>query len=134
MTPPAADDRPVGELVQDLSKQTATLARQELRLAQLEMQQKAKKAGVGAGLFGGAGILALFGFGAIVAAAIMALATAIDAWLAAVVVGVVLFAIAGVVALVGKREVAQATPLAPEQAISSTQQDVQEIKDRRAHA
>ncbi|MGX6448431.1 phage holin family protein [Patulibacter sp. S7RM1-6] len=134
MTPPAADDRPIGELVQNLSQQTATLARQELRLAQLEMQQKAKKAGIGAGLFGGAGLIALYGLGALIAAIILVLATAVDAWLAALIVAVVLFAIAGVAALMGKREVTQATPPVPEQALDSTQQDVQEIKERRAHA
>lgn len=124
------DERPIGQLVQDLSQQTATLVRQELHLAQLEMQQKGKRAGIGAGLFGGAGLVAVLGLGALVAAAILALATAVDAWLAAVIVAVVLFAVAGVVALVGKREVADAGPPVPERAIESVQQDVHEIKER----
>jgi uncharacterized membrane protein YqjE len=128
------DERPVAQLVHDLSQQTATLVRQELRLAQLEMQQKGKKAGVGLGLFGGAGLVAFYGVGALVAAAILALATAIDGWLAALVVAVVLFAIAGIAALVGKKEVTEATPPVPEQAIDSTQQDVQTIKDRSGRA
>ncbi len=128
------DERPVAQLVHDLSQQTATLVRQELRLAQLEMQQKGKKAGVGLGLFGGAGLVAFYGVGALVAAAVLALATALDGWLAALIVAVVLFAIAGVAALVGKKEVTEAGPPVPEQAISSTQQDVQEIKDRSGRA
>jgi hypothetical protein len=128
------DERPVAQLVHDLSQQTATLVRQELRLAQLEMQQKGKKAGVGLGLFGGAGLVAFYGVGALVAAAVLALATALDGWLAALIVAVVLFAIAGVAALVGKKEVTEATPPVPEQAFSSTQQDVQEIKDRSGRA
>jgi uncharacterized membrane protein YqjE len=128
------DDRPIGPLVQDLSQQTATLVRQELRLAQLEMQQKGKKAGLGVGLFGGAGLIAVYGVGAVVAAAILALSKAVDDWLAAVIVAVVLFAIAGIAALVGKREVEEAGPLVPQQAIDSTQKDVQEIKDRTGRA
>lgn len=124
------DERPIGQLVQDLSQQTATLVRQELHLAQLEMQQKGKRAGLGAGLFGGAGLLAVLGLGALVAAAILALATAVDPWLSAVIVAAVLFAVAGVVALVGKREVNEAVPPKPKRTIESVQQDVHEIKER----
>lgn len=134
MASPTQDERPVAQLVQDLSQQTATLVRQELRLAQLEMTQKGKKAGIGLGLFGGAGVIAFYGVGVLVAAAVLALATAVDGWLSALIVAVVLFAVAGIAALVGKKEVTEATPPVPEQAIDSTQKDVQEIKDRRAHA
>lgn len=128
------DERPMAELVQDLSKQTSTLVRQELRLAQLEMQQKGKAAGIGIGLFGGAGLVAVFGVGALVAAAILALATAVDGWLSALIVAVALFAIAGLAALVGKKEVAEATPPVPEQAIDSSHRDVDEIKARSGRA
>lgn len=124
------DERPIGQLVQDLSHQTATLVRQELRLAQVEMQQKGKRAGTGIGLFGGAGLFAVLGLGTLVAAAVLALATAVAPWLSAVIVAVLLFAAAAVAALVGKREVTEATPPVPERAIESTQQDVQEIKQR----
>ena len=124
------DERPIGQLVQDLSQQTATLVRQELHLAQLEMQQKGKRAGIGAGLFGGAGLVAVLGLGALVAAAILALATAVDPWLSALIVAVVLFVVAGVIALVGKREVTEAVPPVPERTIESVQQDVHEIKER----
>ncbi|CAB4923374.1 unannotated protein [freshwater metagenome] len=134
MASPAQDERPVAQLVQDLSQQTATLVRQELRLAQLEMQQKGKKAGIGLGLFGGAGVIAFYGVGAVIAAAILALATAVDGWLAALIVAVVLFALAGIAALVGKKEVADAVPPMPQGAIDSTQKDVQEIKDRSGRA
>jgi uncharacterized membrane protein YqjE len=134
MASPAQDERPVAQLVQDLAQQTATLVRQELRLAQLEMQQKGKKAGIGLGLFGGAGVIAFYGVGALTAAAILALATTLDGWLAALVVAVVLFALAGIAALVGKKEVTDAVPPMPQGAIDSTQKDVQEIKDRSGRA
>jgi hypothetical protein len=62
-----------GELVSQLSSEVSTLIRDELQLAQAEMTQKTKKAGMGAGLFGGAGLVGLYGIGALVTAAILAL-------------------------------------------------------------
>ena len=123
-------DQPLGELIQQASQQTATLVRQEIRLAQAELQQKGKKAGVGAGLFGGGGLLALYGVGALIAAAILALDTAMPGWAAAVIVGAVLLAVAGVMALLGKKEVEEASPLVPERAMDSTQRDVEVVKER----
>lgn len=124
------NDRPVGELVQQLSQQTATLVREELQLAQLEMKEKGKRAGIGAVLFGGAGVLALYGGGALVATLILLLATFLEPWIAALIVTLVIFAIAGVLALTGKKEIDQATPAAPEKAIDSTKRDIDEVKGR----
>jgi uncharacterized membrane protein YqjE len=120
----------VGDLVQQLSQQTAALVRKEMRLAQVELQEKGKRAGIGVGLFGGSGLVALYGVGAIVAGAVMLLATAVAPWLAGVIVGVALLAVAGVLALTGKKEVERAVPPAPEQAIDSVKTDVDEIKQR----
>ncbi|MDQ3644467.1 MAG: phage holin family protein [Actinomycetota bacterium] len=133
-TPKTEEDRPVGELVQQLSQQTAALVRQELQMAQLEMKEKGKRAGIGAGLFGGAGGLAFYGLGALLAAIVLGLATFLEPWIAALIVAVVLFAIAGALALSGKKQVEQATPPAPEQAIASTKRDVDEIKGRAGNA
>jgi uncharacterized membrane protein YqjE len=126
--PVSNTDASVGELVSRLSEQTSQLIRDELRLAQLEMSAKGKKAGLGAGLFGGAGLFAFFGLASLVAAAILALAGPLSGWLAAIIVAAALFVIAGVVALVGKREVSQATPPVPEQAVAGIKQDVQALK------
>lgn len=134
MTQQNLDDRAVGELVQQLSKHTATLVRQELALAQSEMKEKGKRAGLGAGLFGGAGLVAAYGAGALIATLILLLATFIEPWLAALIVTVVLFAVAGALALTGKKQVEQATPPKPEQAIGSTQQDIETVKGRAGSA
>ena len=128
------NELPVSDLVQRMSQQTADLVRKELELAQVEMKEKGKRAGTGAGLFGGAGLFAAYGLGALIATAIMLLATAIEPWLAGLIVAVVLFAIAGVAALVGKKQVERATPPQPEQAIASTKQDVDELKERAGRA
>ena len=123
-------ERSVGELVQQVSQQTATLVRQEMRLAQVELQEKGKRAGTGAGMFGGAGLVALYGVGAVVAAVIMLVATAIEPWVSALIVGVVLLATAGILALLGRRQVEQATPPKPERAMESMQDDVEHVRER----
>lgn len=128
------DDQPVGELVQQLSQQTAALVRQEMRLATVELQQKGKKAGIGAGMFGGAGVVALYGVGALIAAAILGIATFLEPWIAAVIVGVVLLAVAGILALTGKKQVEQAGPPVPEEALESAKRDVDEVKRAKARA
>jgi uncharacterized membrane protein YqjE len=124
------DERSVGELVQALTQQTSALVRHEMRLAQVELQEKGKRVGMGAGMFGGAGLVALYGVGALIAAAIIGLGTLLDPWLAAVIVGVVLLAVAGVLALTGKKQVDRGTPPLPEQAIESTKRDLDEVKAR----
>src|ERR671934_950876 len=124
----ATDDPSVAELVKELSEQTSRLARQEVELAKAELAVKGKRAGMGAGMFGGAGLLGLYALGALTAAIIFALATAVAGWLAALIVAVVYGAIAGVLALNGKTKVAQATPPVPEQATESVKEDVRWAK------
>jgi hypothetical protein len=124
------DDRPLGELVQDLSRQTSSLIRQEMRLAQAELAEKGKHAGKGAGMFGGAGLVALYGVGALIAAAILGLATVLEPWIAATLIGILLLAVAGILALTGKKELEEAGPPKPEQALESVQQDVETVKAR----
>jgi uncharacterized membrane protein YqjE len=128
------DDRSVGELVQQLSNQTATLVRQELRLAQVELQEKGKRVGIGAGMFGGAGLVALYGVGALIAAAVIGIGTLLEPWIAAAIVGVVLLAVAGILALTGRKQVERGTPPLPEQAIESAKRDVDEVKAARARS
>jgi uncharacterized membrane protein YqjE len=127
--PPApASDASVGELVSRVSEQTSRLIRDELRLAQAELTEKGKRAGIGAGLFGGAGVFGFYGLGALIACAILGLANAVSAWLAALIVAVVLFVIAGIAALVGKKEVSQATPVVPQEAVAGLKQDINTLK------
>jgi MFS family permease len=124
------EDRPVAELVRQLSDQTTTLVRQEIELAKAEMTAKGKQVGIGAGAFGAAGLVGLYAVGAITACLILALSTAVAGWLAALIVGVVYAAIAGVLALVGKKKTQAGAPPVPERAISSTKEDVEWAKTR----
>ncbi|MQY04880.1 phage holin family protein [Actinomadura macrotermitis] len=121
---------PTSELVKTLSEQSATLVREELRLAQLELKAKGNRAAQGAKMFGGAGVTALYGGGALVATIILALAVVLPGWAAALIVTVVLFAIAGLLAQRGKKQMGMATPAKPEHTTESVRADVQEIKNR----
>jgi Putative Actinobacterial Holin-X, holin superfamily III len=124
------DERSLAELVKQLSDQTTTLVRQEIDLAKAELAVKGKQAGMGAGLFGGAGMFGLYALGALTACVILALATAVTGWLAALIVTAIYGAIAGVLALTGKAKVKQGVPPVPEQAVESVKEDVEWTKQR----
>jgi len=132
-SPAGTEDASVGDLVKELSEQSSTLARQEMRLAQLEVQEKAKRAGVAVGVFAAAGIAAFFGVAALLVAAVAVLDTTLVTWFSAAIVGVVLLVIAGVAALAGKKQIEQATPPVPEQAIGSVKRDVETVKSSAKH-
>lgn len=123
-------ERPVGDIVKDATAQAQTLVRQEIELAKVELSEKGKRAGIGAGMFGGAGLFGLFAFGALTAAFIGAVDLAMPFWAAALIVAAVYGAIAGVLALTGKNKVQSATPPVPEEAVDSVKEDVAWTKQR----
>jgi uncharacterized membrane protein YqjE len=125
-----ARERPTSDLLRELSDQTTRLVRKEIELAKVELSEKGKRAGQGAGMFGGAAVLGALALGALTACAILALATAVAAWLAALIVGVVYVVIAGVLALIGKQKVSRAVPPVPEQAVETSKEDVEWVKQR----
>jgi uncharacterized membrane protein YqjE len=125
---PPDDNQTLGALVHDLTTQIPELIRSEIRLAQAEMAEKGKRAGIGIGLFSGAGLLAFFGLATVIATAILALSLVVDAWLAALIVAVVLFAAAAVLGLGGKKQVQEATPPAPERAVEGVKEDIATVK------
>lgn len=126
---PTRADETVGQLIGQLTEQVSHLVRDEVALAKVELTEKGKKAGLGLGMFSGAGLLAFFGFGALVTTAILALALVVSAWLAALIVGVVLFAVAGALALVGSKEFKQVAPPVPQATVDSVKQDVNAVKE-----
>jgi hypothetical protein len=125
-----AEDASISELLQQLTSQTTALAQKEIELAKAEMAQKGKRFGLGAGAFSGAGVLVLLALGAATAAAILGLATAVDGWLAALIVAVAYLAIAGVLGLIGRSKVQSGAPPIPEQTVESVKEDLREAKDR----
>jgi hypothetical protein len=129
-SPAALTELSVPELMRQLSDQTATLVRQELELAKAELTVKGKRVGVGAGMFGAAGAFGLYALGALTAAVILALSLAMTAWLAALIVTIVYGAIAGALALSGKRNVQRGVPPVPEQTVETVKEDVEMAKQR----
>jgi hypothetical protein len=122
-------ERPFGDLIQQLAKETSTLVRQEIELAKAEVSEKGRQAGKGVGMFGAAGIVGLLALGALTAAAILALDLAVAGWLAALIVAAVYGAAAGLLALAGKGRVQEATPPAP-QTVETVKEDIEWAKTR----
>jgi uncharacterized membrane protein YqjE len=121
-------DRSLGELLKQLSEQTTRLVHQELELAKAELSEKGKQAGQGAGMFGGAGALGLAALGALTACFILALDTAMPAWLAALIVAVVYGIVAFVLVKQGQARMKRAVPPVPEQTIETVKEDVEWAK------
>jgi uncharacterized membrane protein YqjE len=131
--PPGPDqadlrERPFGELLKQLSEETTRLVHQEIELAKAELTQKGKQAGMGAGLFGGAGVIGLLALAALTTCFILALDAVLPAWLAALIVAVVYGAVAAVLAVRGRAKVRQAVPPVPEQTIETVKEDVEWAK------
>jgi hypothetical protein len=122
-------DESVAELVKRASQQTAELIRQEMRLARWELKDKGRRIGMGAGLVGTGGLVAFYGGAALVAAAVLGLATALEPWLAALIIGAALVAIGGVLAAIGRREAIEALPPTPAETTASVHDDVEYIKE-----
>jgi uncharacterized membrane protein YqjE len=126
--PSTGADQSTSELVQRASEQISRLVRDEIALAKAELAEKGKHAGIGIGLFGGGGVLAMYGVGALVATLIIVFDLFLPLWLAALIITVALFALAGVLALIGKNQVSKAVPPEPSAAMQSVKADVDEVK------
>ena len=130
----ANHDSSLADLARQLSNQTTELVRHEVELAKAELRVKGKRAGIGAGMFGGAGALGVYALGALTAAIIAGIAEALPVWASALIVAVLYGAIAGILALRGKKKVQQATPPLPEETVQSVKEDVRYTKQRAQEA
>lgn len=122
------EDPPLGAIVHDLTTRIPELVRSEVRLAQAELAQKGKRAGIGIGMFSAAGLLAFFGLATLITTVILALSLVLAPWLAALLVGVVLLLGAGAFAANGRSRVAEATPPTPERAVDGIKEDIATVK------
>lgn len=119
----------IGELVSVLSEKLSALIRDEIRLAKAEMAEKAKNAGIGIGLFAGAGVLAFWATGVLIATIILGIAEALPAWLAALIVFVGTLLVIAVLLLLGKKSLEKGTPPVPERAQASIKADVEAVRE-----
>lgn len=127
-------ERPIGEVASQLMRDLSLLVRQEVQLAKAEMREKGRIVLPGVGMIGGAGLVALCAAGALTAFLVLALAEAMDAWLAALIVGVLLAAGAAALAWAGKQRVEEAGSPLPEQTIETVEEDVQWVKEQATSA
>ena len=127
-------DQGLGDLFKKLSEETSTLIRQEMALARVELTEKGKRAGVGAGMLGGAGVAGLLTLGTLTACLILVLNEWMDAWLAALILTIVWAAVAAVLALKGRDKVQEAAPPVPEQTVETLKEDVEWAKTRKSSA
>jgi hypothetical protein len=130
-TPPSNEPASTAQLLSRLTNQSSDLVRHEVALAKVELAEKAKGVGIGAGVFGVAGLLGFFGVATLVAAAVLAVAEGLPPWLAALIVGVAILGLAGLAALLGKQKVSAATPPVPTEAIENVKLDLAEVKEAR---
>lgn len=124
----SGDTRSLGKLVSDLSEQTSRLVRAEVELAKEELAAKAKRAGIGSGLFVAAGVLAAYTFAVGIATVILAIAVALPAWLAALIVFVVMLAVTAILVLAGRAQLRRSAPAKPERALENLREDVAAVK------
>ena len=113
--------------MKQIGEQISRLVGEELALARAEMTAKAKRAGTGVGLFGAAGVVALYGVAALLATLIIVLALVMPVWLAALIVTLVLLAVAGVMALLGRGQVRQVCAPMPQETLDSVKAEVQTV-------
>jgi Putative Actinobacterial Holin-X, holin superfamily III len=123
-------DESVAELVKRAASQTAELVRREIQLGQVEVKDKGRRAGKGVGLLGAAGLIAFYGGGAVIAAAVLGLAEAVEPWLSALILGIALLVIAAIVGLIGRRTTTDALPPKPEQTMASVHEDLEHLKEQ----
>ncbi|MBO0744182.1 MAG: phage holin family protein [Candidatus Dormibacteraeota bacterium] len=122
----------MGELVKQLAEETSTLVRQELQLARAELTQQGKRAGLGVGELGGAGLVGLYALGALTACFIAALAIVLPVWASALIIAAVYGAIAGVLALIGRRQLQQNMPPKAPRTERTIQEDIEWVKTRKS--
>lgn len=122
---------PLSAILGDLRAQFTRLVRGELALLKKELTGKLVRLGVGIGMFVVAALLAFFAVAVLVAAAVLAVALVLPAWLAALLVGVALLVVAALLALFGIRSLKRAMPPLPEETIASVRADLRVLKEDR---
>ncbi len=123
------DDRSIGELFAELSRETAALVRQEMNLAKAEMGQKASRAGKHVGFLAAGGAVAYAGLLAIIAGAIFLLGLVIPLWLSALLVGIVV-AIVGYLLVRKGLDALKQEDLAPRETIETLKEDKEWARDQ----
>lgn len=124
----ATHDRSLGQIIKELTADFSTLFRSEVALLKLEFKDTVGKLGGGAAMFAAAAFLAIFGLGFLFVTIVLGLvALGVPAWLSTLIVTIVLFVAAGVLAMMGKKKFAQVN-FVPEESVQQIKSDIESIK------
>ncbi len=126
--PPDRDERPLSELVSDVTSQLQALMRKEVELARAEIKEELSKAAKGAAAFAVAGVVGFLAAIALVFAAAWGLSEIVPEGVAFLIVGVLLLAVAGILFTQGRKKIAEVSPV-PELTVETVKEDVQTAKD-----
>ena len=119
----------LGALFADLSDKTTLLIRQEITLAKEEMKSKVKRAALDVVFFLIGAFIAYIGLLALIAAAALALSLVLPAWVATLIVGIVVILVGGILVWVGVNSLKNIN-LKPERTIETLKDDVKAVKER----
>jgi len=121
-------DRSIGTIVKELMEHISTLFRSEIALLKWELKDTAAKLGTGAAMFAAAVFVALLGLGFLFVTIVLGLvALGLAPWLSALIVTLVLFAVAAILAVMGKKKFA-ATEFVPKESVEQIKNDIEAIK------
>lgn len=123
------DERSLGELFSELATETSNLVKQEVSLAQAELTQKATKAGKNVGYLVVGGAIAYAGLLAIIAAVIIGLSHVVSAWIAALLVGIIITVVA-VVMIMSALSALKNMSMTPTQTVETIKEDAQWLKNQ----
>jgi hypothetical protein len=130
----ATQDRSFGQIIKELTADFSTLFRSEVALLKLEIKDTVAKLGGGAAMFAAAAFLAIFGIGFLIVTIVLGLvALGVPAWLSTLIVTIILFVAAAVLAMMGKKKFAQVN-FVPEQSVQQIRNDIESIKNDIARA
>lgn len=126
---PEAPERSLTGLVGDVARDLTALVSHEVRLARIELTEGLGRALRSSIMLVGGALVALMGVQALIAAAILGLATTMAAWLAALIVGAVVLLVGGVAVLAGKSRLQQSAIL-PARAAEAVRSDANMIREK----
>jgi Putative Actinobacterial Holin-X, holin superfamily III len=131
--PTRAETQGVGESAKLVAEHASAIARLEAQLAAAELKGKITSLGIGLGLAIGGAFFALYGLGFAFATIAAGLATALDWWLALLIVTLGLFLVAAVLVLIGYAAIKRGTPPVPEQAIREAKLTTEALRSNGSH-
>lgn len=119
----------IGALVGQVSDQFGRLLRAEVDSYKKELKEKATKSGLGIGLIVAGAVIAIYAVGVLIYSAVAGLANAVPLWLSALIIGIVLLGIVGILVMVGVKALKNNVPPGPNVAVARIKEDLNNVKE-----